>query len=398
MSSPSSRANRIMLIMHEEASDERRAARDVGKGKPGPYRLENWVDSAFVTSFSGRYALRLMATNRQALWDTFIDQHPFGHLLQSWGWGELKASVGWQPLRLALWDTQQDAIAAAAQVLCRTAPHLPLRLGGFAYIPKGPVINWSQPSLCDAFFSQLNTFLRKRGIITLRMEPRLEMLPASNDCLMESVTSTQFYPTTPIQPVRTIILDLSLDDNALLAQMKEKWRYNVRLAGRKGVTVRTAQTVDDVRIWYALLQTTGQRDQFGIHTLEYYLHAWRIFAPRNQAQLFLAEYAGQLLAGIFVGLTARQAIYLYCASSSEQRSLMPNYLLQWHTIRWAKQQGATSYDFWGIPTTDREDEAMAGVYRFKRGWGGRIVRFVGCYEHVYRPLALRLVRRLLPNF
>jgi peptidoglycan pentaglycine glycine transferase (the first glycine) len=159
--------------------------------------------------------------------------------------------------------------------------------------------------------------------------------------------------------------------------------------------VRAAQTVEDVRNWYRLLQTTGDRDDFGIHTLDYYLQVWRIFAPRKQARLFLAEYDGQLLAGIFVGLMAKQAIYLYGASSNEQRNLMPNYLLQWEAIRWAKSEGATSYDFWGIPETDDEDEAMAGVYRFKSGWGGRVVRFVGNYEYVYRPLVMQVARKFL---
>ena len=92
---------------------------------------------------------------------------------------------------------------------------------------------------------------------------------------------------------------------------------------------------------------------------------------------------------------ARQAIYLYGASGNEHRNLMPNYLLQWEAIRWAKTQSATSYDFWGIPQTDDAEEAMAGVYRFKSGWGGRMVRFTGNYEHVYHPLMMRLGRRFL---
>src|SRR5258708_1576387 len=104
--------------------------------------------------------------------------------------------------------------------------------------------------------------------------------------------------------------------DTLLAHMKEKGRYNIRLAGRRGVRVYTAQTIEDVRNWYGLLQTTSVRDNFGIHTLEYYLRAWQIFSPRNQARLFLADYDGQLLAGIFVGLIAKQAIYLYGASSN----------------------------------------------------------------------------------
>src|SRR5947209_10342897 len=178
--------------------------------------------------------------------------------------------------------------------------------------------------------------------------------------------------------------------------MKEKWCYKVRLAGRKGVTVRAAETLDDLRAWYTLLETTSQRDEFGIHTFEYYLQIWNLFVPHKQARLFLAEYDGQLLAGIFVGLFAQQAIYLYGASSNEQRQLMPNHLLQWEAIRWAKQEGATRYDLWGISETDDGDDALAGVSRFKLGWGGELARFVGNYEHIYRPLRMWLARRILP--
>ena len=346
-------------------------------------------------SNGSHYNLRLVSPKFRQQWDQFVNDHPAGHLLQSWGWGELKAGVGWQPLRFALYDEREN-IVAAAQVLCRTVPHVPLRAGYLAYIPKGPVIDWSRPELCAAFFAQLNKALRRSGAVALRMEPLQMVAVATNDSLMEGLASTLFYPTTPVQPLRTIVLDLTADEARLLAQMKEKWRYNLRLAERKGVTVRVAERAEDVKAWYALMQTTSTRDEFGIHTLEYYLQAWHIFSVRQQARLFLAEYDGQLLAGIFVGLFARQGIYLYGASSNEQRNLMPNYLLQWEAIRWAQQEGATSYDFWGIPATEHEDEAMAGVYRFKRGWGGDIVRFVGCYEHVYHPLAMRLVRRYFP--
>jgi len=100
-----------------------------------------------------------------------------------------------------------------------------------------------------------------------------------------------------------------------------------------------------------------------------------------------------VLAGIFVALFARQGIYLFGASGDEHRNLMPNYLLQWEAIRWAKQQGATRYDFGGIAATDNENDPLAGIYRFKRGWGGNVARFVGCYEHIYRPVAMKLAKR-----
>jgi len=205
----------------------------------------------------------------------------------------------------------------------------------------------------------------------------------------------RFHAVRCVQPARTILLDLAPGEDDLLAGMKEKWRYNVRLAGRRGVSVRPARTLEDVQAWYRILQVTGERDGFGIHTLDYYRRAWLLFAPENQAQLLLAEHDGRLLAGIFVGYLGQQAIYLYGASSNEYRQLMPNYLLQWEAMRWAKNQGALSYDLWGIPDSDDPTEAMAGVYRFKSGWGGHTVRFAGNYEYVCRPLAMRLARRMI---
>ena len=341
------------------------------------------------------YLLRPVPQEQREQWDRFVNEHPQGHFLQSWGWGELKAASGWHPLRLALWDTARAEIVAAAQVLRRTAPHTPLWAGHLAYIPKGPVLDWANEELSHVFFAQLHPFLRKQGAIALRLEPTQAEGDAGTR-LHTHLLAQRLHPAHAVQPLRTILLDIAADEATLLAQMKEKWRYNVRLAGRKGVVVRAAETIEDVQAWYSLLETTGTRDSFGIHTLAYYLQVWRTFTPQNTARLLLAEYNGQLLAGIFVSLFAGQAIYLYGASSNEQRQLMPNYLLQWEAILWAKSCGAGSYDFWGIPETDAEDEAMAGVYRFKRGWGGRVVQFLGCYEYIYRPLTMNVAEKFLP--
>ncbi len=343
------------------------------------------------------YVLRSVPDEQREQWDCFVNEHPQGHFLQSWGWGELKAASGWFPLRLALWDTTHDTIVAVAQVLRRTAPHVPLRAAHLAYIPKGPVLDWFDTDLCTSFFAQLHTMLRKQGALAVRIEPARETQGVEQqEARRIQLLALHMRSVRAVQPLRTILLDIRADEVTLLAQMKEKWRYNVRLAGRKGVVVRVAETIEDVQAWYRLLETTGTRDTFGIHTLAYYLQAWRTFTPNNTARLLLAEYDGQLLAGIFVSLFARQAIYLYGASSNEQRQLMPNYLLQWEAIRWAKSCGADSYDFWGIPETDAEDEAMAGVYRFKRGWGGRVVQFLGCYEYVYRPITMSIAEKFLP--
>lgn len=346
-----------------------------------------------------RYRLRMMRCEQREVWDRYVAAHPHGHLLQSWGWGELKASSGWRPLRLALWDERQQSLVGAAQVLRRSGARVPFQAGYLAYIPKGPLLDWRQVEQCAAFVEQLSAYLRQHGALALLIEPaqELEVTSESAAGAQDCFAPLQLYPAPAVQPLRTIRLDLQPGEETLRANMKEKWRYNLRLAERKGVIVRPAQSEHDVRAWYELLQTTSQRDDFGIHTLDYYLRAWNLFAPHEQARLLLAEHEGTLLAGIFVGLFAREGIYLYGASSNERRNLMPNYLLQWQAILWAKQQGATSYDFWGIPATDDAQEAMAGVYRFKSGWGGRVVNYVGCFEHAFHPMGMRLARQFLPG-
>ena len=347
-----------------------------------------------------QYVLRALPSSQQAEWDAFVEGHPQGHFLQSWGWGELKTGANWQPLRLAFYIQSTNTLVAAAQVLRRTALHLPPRLGHLAYLPKGPVVDWTATTtdgtpLAQLFLLKLHTYLRGQGALALQIEPHLATDAPASSTALAMLRELGFHQTQAIQPLRTIALDIQPTEEILLAQMKEKWRYNVRLATRKGVEVRPAQSLAELRAWYALLETTGERDQFGIHTLDYYRKAWDIFVPREQARLFLAYADGDLLAGIFVTRLAHEAIYLYGASSNARRNLMPNYLLQWEAIRWARQAGVRSYDFWGIPATNEADEAMAGVYRFKSGWGGHAVSFLGNYQYDYHPQALRLANRLL---
>ncbi|HET8845984.1 MAG TPA: peptidoglycan bridge formation glycyltransferase FemA/FemB family protein [Ktedonobacteraceae bacterium] len=347
-----------------------------------------------------QYLFEEISAERRAEWDAFVGKQESGHFLQSWSWGELKEGANWKPLRFALYERSEGKIVAAAQVLRRTVASIPARLGHLAYVPRGPVLDWTATtsdgnSLALFFLSKLREYVGRRGALALQVEPHLESGTVEAQTLLASLKGLAFKETQAVQPLRTIALGIQPEEDKLLAQMKEKWRYNVRLAARKGVKVQVAQAQSELDAWYALLQTTGQRDQFGIHTLDYYRRFWKIFQSRQQARLFLAYAEQELLAGIFVGLFGREAIYLYGASSNERRNLMPNYLLQWEAIRWARQAGAHSYDFWGIPATDADDEDMAGVYRFKRGWGGRVVRFIGNYEYVYHPLTVSIARKFL---
>jgi lipid II:glycine glycyltransferase (peptidoglycan interpeptide bridge formation enzyme) len=157
---------------------------------------------------------------------------------------------------------------------------------------------------------------------------------------------------------------------------------------------------EDVSIFNALLAATAERADFGIHPPGYYEAAYRLFVPRGWARLLLAEVAGEAVAAVMVFALPPRSWYFYGASISAHREKMPTYLLQWEAMRWAKSMGCTTYDLWGVPDEDREtleeqfterSDGLWGVYRFKRGFGGELVRTVGAWDRVYGALRYQLV-------
>jgi peptidoglycan pentaglycine glycine transferase (the first glycine) len=331
-----------------------------------------------------------------AAWDNALSLAG-GHLLQTWAWGELKAVFGWSAQRLAAMDGEY--MVAGAQVLYR-------RLGPVcvAYVPRGPWGDLADAKVMGVLFAGIHTEARRRRAIFLKAEPPL----AEGDASAELLAAYGFQPSPQrVQPLSTIVVDLSADQADISARFKPKWRYNVGLATRRGVTVR-AGGPEDISAWYRLMELTGRRDGFGIHPEAYYRRFFALMGPR--ARLLLAEYEGRLLAGIAVAAFGAQAIYMYGASGDEQRNLMPNHLLQWEAMQWAKFQECTEYDLWGIPdeagkdsgaadedaTAGGAEAGLAGVYRFKAGFGGRIVRTVGAWDHVYARLLYWLYSQALP--
>lgn len=305
-----------------------------------------------------------------AAWDEFIRAHPNAHLLQTRAWGELKAGFGWEAVRLVQGS-------CGAQVLFR---HLPL---GFttAYLPKGPVgPGWAE------FWPALDQLCRQKRAVFLKVEPDL-WEPISPE---QTRALAGFRPEgIAVQPRRTLLVDLHGTEEDWLARMSKKTRACFRTAERGGVS---AQLSDDVAAFYSLLEETGQRDAFGVHTAEYYQQVYRQFAARGQAALILAMWEGHPLAGLMVFAQGTRAYYLYAASRGEQRQLNPTYLIQLEAMRWAARQGCLEYDLYGVPDADEETleaqftertDGLWGVYGYKRKFGGQLARSAGAWEKIY---------------
>lgn len=295
------------------------------------------------------------------------------HVLQTRAWGDLKARFGWEA------DN-----TASPLMLYRRLP-LGLRL---AYVPRGP-----KPTAAQ--LTALSTAARRRGAFMLKLEPDVEDTP---DAVADLLALGLQPSPHAIQPRRSIVIDLAGSADDVLARMKQKTRYNIRLSEKKGVSARLG-TAADLLAFNALMHETGSRDGFGIHAPEYYAAAFDLFAPQGQATLALAEFEGRLLAAVMAFAVDGNAWYLYGASSDHERQRMAPYLAQWAAIEWARKQGALTYDLWGVPDADEgaleagfetRRDGLWGVYRFKRGWGGRLTRTIGAWDLVFNPWLYRL--------
>ncbi len=305
-----------------------------------------------------------------------------GSILQTPLWGQLKAEFGWSYELVT-----SPAGGGGALMLYRA---LPLRMGTLAYVPRGPVTDWSDPDAVDATLAALREAARRRGAWALWLEPDLRDTPEHRAQLHLRGLRPAAHT---IQPPNTILVNLRDDEETILARMHQKTRYNIRLAARKGVTVRHAGA-EACSTFYALMQETGTRDGFGIHSEAYYRRALELFAP-TYATLLLAEVEGEAVAGLIAFALGPQAWYFYGASSQRHREKMAPYALQWAAIQWAKRRGCAVYDLWGIPDASEEtleaefaqrQDGLWGVYRFKRGFGGQVTRYVGLWEQSLNPL------------
>ena len=339
------------------------------------------------------------------------DAQPVTTFLQSSFWARFKGFFSWEPYSFSL-QLDGSSPAIRLSVLVRKLP------GGysFAYIPHGPDIDLPADEQ-GAFLVDLGRALRKqlpKRCVFLRFDPRWHYVEcqdpnddvaqdeapgapseASGNVAEEPRISRPAFECplrkgADVQPPDSVILDLNLPEEGILAAMKPKWRYNIRLAEKKGVEVCPGDG-SALDVFYSLAETTAARDGIALHSKEYFRTLFEVASSSSsedkpELRLWLARHDGQDIASIITLYYRKQAVYLYGAASDEKRSLMPAYALQWAAIRAAKAFGCTSYDMYGIPPCEDPAHPMAGLYRFKTGFGGHIVHYAGSWDFVYLPV------------
>jgi lipid II:glycine glycyltransferase (peptidoglycan interpeptide bridge formation enzyme) len=337
-------------------------------------------------------------------WQAALSDLPSVHVLQSWEWGTVKAQTEWKPTRRVLRGEMGKAVAAFQFLDRQLLPFVPLRVG---YVPKGPLVDWQNTRRVEATLACIETIAKQRNCIFVKIDPDVDERSAEGIRLRHIFRQRGWrFSSEQIQFKNTAITDLRPDQEALLEDMKSKWRYNIRLAERRGITVRQG-TSADLEAFYRLYQETSTRDGFLIRPFEYYRTTWESFLAAEKEKgnpaggtLLLAEYGEEKapLAGIFLLRYADRAWYFYGASGEQRRRDMPNYLLQWEAMRWARARGCTVYDWWGAPTApDDAADAMQGVWQFKQGFGANFVAQIGAWDYAAWPWLYRIYAEMMPR-
>ena len=358
------------------------------------------------------------------IWNSIISKLPNPHFLQTYEWGQVKAKYGWSPL-YSVWDADGGwkvegdpnlfstfrSPVASALILKRQILNngFTARLS-ILYAPKGPLLDWTNESLRNRVLDDLQTFAKKQGAIFLKMDPDIvlgmgipkgenDFIDNGGQAVMSELKRRGWrYSSDQIQFKNTILLDLKPSEEEMLASMKQKTRYNIRLAEKKGVLVRVG-TQEDLATLYKMYAETSMRDGFVIRDEGYYRTVWETFMSSEgpTCEPLIAEVEGELVAAIFVFYFAGRAYYVYGMSRNAHREKMPAYLLQWEAMKRAKARGFGMYDLWGAPDVFDESDSMWGVYRFKEGLGGKVVRTLGAWDFAPNPFWYKIYSEIVPR-
>lgn len=381
-------------------------------------------------------------------WNRIVGSFPVTHVLQTWQWGEVKQHFGWGALPV-IWKDGDDIYAAGLVLSRKIRLSILGSLGSFLYLPKGPLIkNWHDSSLVERVLGNLEALAREQKAILIKIDPDVEFARGETgfdwvrreDAINPSVSFEPSIPDDPsigrnvvsilrsrgwifsreqVQFRNTAKLDLTLPEDELLKRMKQKTRYNIRLAERKGIKIREGG-ITDIPMLYQMYLDTSLRDGFIIREQAYYTTVWQIFQDNLKlpsltnksdefskddgfpsqpfAKILIAEYEDTPVAGLVLFIFRNKAWYMYGMSTDRHREKMPNYLLHWRAIQFLRKIGVKEYDLWGAPDRFEDSDPMYGVYRFKVGFGAEPVQHIGAWDYSVSRIKYRLYQEALPRY
>lgn len=318
--------------------------------------------------------------------DKFVSTHKNGHFLQSSLWGRVKDDWGWFGV---ICRDNSGKITGTMAVLLRKITGLPYHL---MYAPRGPVCNFDDSETFGALISAAKEEGKKYNAYDLKID---KDVPVENEEYRRIALSNGFV----IKP-RTLdfedfqcrfVFRINIDgrtEDEVFASFHSKHRYNIRLAKKHNVEVKLCGS-EKAEEFYEIMQITGERDNFAIRSAAYFAKILDTFG--DNAMLYMAYFEGQPIAGTLAVRYGNKMWYFYGGSLSSHRNVMPNYLLQWEMIRKAIESGCEIYDFRGVSGDLDESNPLYGLYRFKKGFNGDFVEFMGEMDLIIKPMAAKMV-------
>ena len=319
----------------------------------------------------------------------FLESNERCNFQQSLEWAEIK-KPNWKPEVILAEDTEGNIIGS----LCVLVRKMPI-FGNIMYSSRGPVCDIHDISVMKQLTDGARELAKKYKALALRIEPDIE----KEDQPFRDIVTNLGYKIKDdakdfkdeIQP--RFVFRLNIKDKTeeeVMSGFHQKWRYNIRLAGKKGVEVKEG-TREDLKDFHRIMIETGKRDGFITRPLEYFEKMYDNLAP-NHMKLLMAYYEGKPISGVIPIFYGNKTWYLYGASSNEHRNLMPNYLLQWEMIKMAIERHDDIYDFRGVSGVVDENHPQYGLYRFKKGFGATFTEFIGEIYIPFKPIRYALYK------
>ena len=320
----------------------------------------------------------------------FLEGHERCNFQQSLEWAEIK-KPNWKPEVILAEDADKNIIGS----LCVWIRKMPI-FGNIMYASRGPVCDIHDISVMKQLTDGAKELAKKYKAIGLRIEPDIE----KDDQTFRDIVTNLGYKIKDdakdfkdeIKPRFVFRLDIKdKTEEEIMAGFHQKWRYNIRLAGRKGVEVKEG-TKEDLKDFHKIMIETGNRAGFITRPLEYFEKMYDNMEPEGHMKLLMAYYEGKPISGVIPIFYGNKTWYLYGASSNQHRNLMPNYLLQWEMIKMAIARHDDIYDFRGVSGVVDENHPQYGLYRFKKGFGAKFTEFIGEIYIPFKPLTYKMYK------
>jgi peptidoglycan pentaglycine glycine transferase (the first glycine) len=353
--------------------------------------------------------IKLIDKQELSKWNSIIESLPSYSILQTREWGYIKSLHGWSPTYF-VWKDPTGKVEGAALILSREF-QIPLikRKLTTIYIPQGPMLDWKDEDLREKVLGEILDYAIEQKAFSVKIDPEIiywigEGIDINDDKYISAQEIRNdlekkgwMFSPQQIQFRNTAWLMVDRSEAELLSAMKQKTRYNIRLAEKKSVSIREI-IIDEFQTLYNMYLETSIRDGFIIRPREYYFDVWSQFLNSGMATILVAEVDKTPVAGLVLFHFGKRSWYIYGMSTDKHREKMPNYLLQWEAIKKSRALGCRIYDLWGAPEVFNEQDSLWGVYRFKKGLGCEPVQRFGAYDFPISKFTYKIFNKIVPGF